>query len=501
MSAATGGRGPVRYTNRDYESLREALLDLARERLPEWTDHSPNDPGVVLLELFSAMGDVVLHYQDRLANESYLHTAMERRSVLHLLRLIGHELSPPAPATADLTLCFEADAAGEITITPGTGFETSAAATGTPVSYQYIRDALTIDRDALPTRMHDGELVRVFHPLPVVQVDEVHTDEILGSSDDTTAQRFRIPQRPVILSTLSVRVDEGAGPRLWQWRESLVNSRPGDRHYTVRYDESDTAWIEFGDGRYGRTPPRGRNNIRASYRTGGGRHGNVPARSITEPVGDIPELEAVFNERSGTGGRDAEGIEEAVTRAPRQFRSMGRAVTARDYEDHALAFGVGKALATAASWNRIALYIAPAGGGYPTETLKQDLRSYFAERRIVTSILSFRDPVYVPVRIEGELEVKAYYFADQVREEVEAAVRALMAFDRVRFGDRLYLSKVYEAVEAIEGVRGVTISAFERADAPAGEGSGRLEFAREEIPVAASRRGIVLAVTGGERDA
>ena len=69
--------GPIiDYTNKDYDSLREAMLELAREKLPAWTDHSPNDLGVTLLELFAYMGDILLYYQDRIANESYLDTAV-----------------------------------------------------------------------------------------------------------------------------------------------------------------------------------------------------------------------------------------------------------------------------------------------------------------------------------------------------------------------------------------------------------------------------------------
>ena len=76
-------RPSIDYTNRDYNSLLEAMLALASEKLPEWTDHSPNDFGVVLLELFAYMGDIQLYYQDRIANESFLETAAERRSVVN----------------------------------------------------------------------------------------------------------------------------------------------------------------------------------------------------------------------------------------------------------------------------------------------------------------------------------------------------------------------------------------------------------------------------------
>ena len=43
-----------------------------RYRLPEWTDRSPADLGVLLVDLFAYVGDVVCYYQDRIASESFL---------------------------------------------------------------------------------------------------------------------------------------------------------------------------------------------------------------------------------------------------------------------------------------------------------------------------------------------------------------------------------------------------------------------------------------------
>src|SRR5262249_50738297 len=107
----------IDYTKKDFQSLRQAMLDLARYRLPERTDRSPGDLGMVLVDLFAYMGDVILYYQDRIANESFLSTAVERRSVLNALRLIGYELAPPIPARAELTLFFNPPPNGSSPIT------------------------------------------------------------------------------------------------------------------------------------------------------------------------------------------------------------------------------------------------------------------------------------------------------------------------------------------------------------------------------------------------
>jgi hypothetical protein len=493
----------IAYTNKDYASLRDAMLDLARERLPEWTDHSPNDLGVLLVELFAGMGDVLVHYIDRTAGESYPETALERRSVIHLLRLIGYELRAAVPASADLTLLFEPapEPPEAVMIETGAGFTTTAKATGTPVAFQYVRDPLSVNLLDLPVITHeDGKAYRILDRLPVVQTDAAYNDEVLGSSDGSAGQRFRIPQRPVIESSLIVTVDEGAGARIWDRQASLLNSLAMHPHYVLRRDEAEAAWVEFGDGKYGRIPARGRNNIRASFRTGGGARGNVPALTITKPIADIDHLKLVYNRAAASGAADPEPVEAAALRAPRQFRSMGRAVTAGDYEAHASVFGVGKARARAGAWNRVELFVAPTGGGYPTDTLKEDLRAYFESKRMMTSVLSIRDPEYVKVFIEGDLDVESYYYADQTEQRVQNAVLELLAFDRVRFGDRLHLSKFYEAVEKVDGVRSVEITGFARAGgATGGTIPGTLYFDWHEIPVAGDPEGIRLRVTGGQR--
>jgi len=484
------------YTGKDFTALVEAMLALARERLPEWTDQTDNDPGRVLLELVAHSLDLQLYYVDRLANESYIDTAVEDRSLVHLLRLIGYELRPPRAASADLNLYFDGAAAGTVTVPTGARFETSAKLTGTPVPFQYIRTPLAIPLPSLPLVTIAGVTYRAFTGLPLVQVDSAVIGEVIGTSDATPGQRFRLARSPLVDGTLRVMADEGSGPREYEIRESLLESSAVERHVAVRRDESDVIWVEFG----ARVPPRIRNGLTASYRVGGGAKGNVPAQSIVTAVTALPDLKKVSNPLPASGGSDREPLAEAVARAPRQYRSQGRAVTAADYESHALAFGVGKARARAAGWNRVELYVAPAGGGFPSDTLKQDLAAYFESRRTLTAIIDVLDPVYPAVEVVGDLEIEPYVFTQQVKTAVQAAVAGLLAFDAVDFGDTLFLSKVYEAIEGVDGVRGVNITRFNlRGDpGPPIPESGRLAFGWNEIPVAAFVDGIQLTtVTGG----
>jgi len=58
-----------------------------------------SDPTIALLDAWALVADVLTFYQERIANEGYLRTATERRSVLELGRLVGYTLRPGVSAT------------------------------------------------------------------------------------------------------------------------------------------------------------------------------------------------------------------------------------------------------------------------------------------------------------------------------------------------------------------------------------------------------------------
>ena len=78
---------PIDYTNLGYDSLREAMLAQARESVPEWTDFSENDLGVVLVELFAHACDITLYYQTRIASNLFPETSDEPDALVQLLDL------------------------------------------------------------------------------------------------------------------------------------------------------------------------------------------------------------------------------------------------------------------------------------------------------------------------------------------------------------------------------------------------------------------------------
>jgi hypothetical protein len=70
-----------------------------------------SDPGIALLDAWALVSDVLTFYQERIANEGFLRTATERRSVLELAWLIGYEPRPGVSASVYLAYTLEKDSA------------------------------------------------------------------------------------------------------------------------------------------------------------------------------------------------------------------------------------------------------------------------------------------------------------------------------------------------------------------------------------------------------
>ena len=76
-------------------------------RLRHLTTRADDDPAIALCDAWATVLDVLSFYQERIANEGYLRTATERRSILEMARSIGYELRPGVAAGTYLAFTLE----------------------------------------------------------------------------------------------------------------------------------------------------------------------------------------------------------------------------------------------------------------------------------------------------------------------------------------------------------------------------------------------------------
>src|SRR4029077_1227567 len=99
---------------------RQALLAALPSYVPlsDWRARDNSDFGLMLLEMWAALADMVSFYDEVIADELYLRTAVRRPSVRKLTGLLGYV---PRPASsASVTLAGIADGRGFVVVPPRT---------------------------------------------------------------------------------------------------------------------------------------------------------------------------------------------------------------------------------------------------------------------------------------------------------------------------------------------------------------------------------------------
>lgn len=128
--------------------------------LAKLTTRSADDPAIAFLDAWAVVADVLTFYQERIANEGYLGTAIERRSVLELARAIGYELAPGVAASAYLQFTVEeiigAATAGNI---PGVRVQSTAGPGSSPFNAGLVDIAQGTQVQSVPA---PGQLPQTF---------------------------------------------------------------------------------------------------------------------------------------------------------------------------------------------------------------------------------------------------------------------------------------------------------------------------------------------------
>ena len=320
------------------------------------------------------------------------------------------------------------------------------------LEYCYKRDAVTIY----------GNVVKATH-------GETR-NEVLGSGDGSKAlQLFTLKQQPLTFiaapnprgvdSTLLVRVNDV------QWHEvdSLAGLRPIDRNFTTRTDNDDKTMVIFGNGKQGARLPTGTENVKAVYRNGIGKPGNVKSGQIsllvTRPLG----IKEVINPLRTSGGADRESRDLARKNAPLAVLALDRLVSTQDYADFARGrAGIGKASAARLSDGRRRLvHVTIAGADDIPIDKTSDLY-----RNLVTSLRQYGDPnqpVQVELRelllivISASVRLLPDYLWEAVALKIRARLLDAFSFERRELGQDVVSSEIVSVIQAVEGVAYVDV--------------------------------------------
>lgn len=254
-------------------------------------------------------------------------------------------------------------------------------------------------------------------------------------------------------------------------------------------DDFNKASIYFTKG-YGVAPST---NLNVKYLVGGGVSSNVPAGALTNI--DTTNIDNWFkfgglgtnlkdviknsitinNPNPSTGGRGADTVEEIRLNTLNSYTAQNRAVTKEDYILRALSLpsrygNIAKAYITQELFNdsgnllknnplSLDLYILAYNSDKQlvsaNSTLKNNLKTYLNQYRIITDAINIKNAFYINVGLNFEINVDPSYNNREVLSNCISSLKTYFNIDSWQINQPIIISEVDALLIQIPGVRGV----------------------------------------------
>ena len=341
----------------------------------------------------------------------------------------------------------------------------------------------------------------------VIQAIKI-TNEVLGVANGAPSQSFQVANTPVIIErqlvpgtsaaeenfVLEVEDEAANGETTWTRWTRTDDIHAAERDETTFTLDPESGTICFGDGLRGKRPSQGR-RIRVSYEYGGGPEGKVAIGQLNKST-LLPGGFKVHNPVPTWGGSRGETIAEGERNIPRYIRHHDRLVTVQDFKDiteRTPGLDIGRVdvlpLFNPDKFDEsnpneefpgvVTIMVVPQQSlevpdpPVPDRLFLDAICRWVDSRRLVTTELYVRGPIYVPVYVTIGVET------------IPGQVRSLV-YKRIRTAIREHLSPL---------VGGVPTPTDENDAAGAGWQLG-MEVRRQDLEAVAVRVEGVRYVTG-----
>ena len=484
---------PLNYVNYDFNDLVTSLQNNLQANQSAWKDLYRSGTGQMLIELFAAVGSLVLYYIERRAEETYLPTAQNYSSVVNLVRLLNYIPSRNISASS-VTSGFQF-----VLSTPTTNYVNVPAFTALTVSGisyvtsqfasiapgQTIANVPGIQGTVINiANVSNGSANQVYNITDTTIENSVTMDLIATTTVLTTAQTLQnlfqgaytlnnadgsysvwAPDNPTRPQTLFVYVN-GV---LWTQVSSFINAVSTSTYYTIRPELNGTISILFGDGVFGAIPPLGQ-TVLFTYLSSSGLAGIVSstgntatlAGSLYDTAGNIQTV-TVTNTVPFLGGENAETVAQIKQNAPAVFSTGNRAVTAADFIALIDNFpGVAAVNVFGENennppnyqmFNQVQFCVILQNWGTPSVNFESALSAYLYSRSLTTVRYSYVAPVILQVVPTLNVKLTQGTIISQAQSLIETAVQSLFVLGgTVTLQSPVYQSAVISAVEDIAGV-------------------------------------------------
>lgn len=443
------------FSTKDYEGFRNSMIEMLKVKIPEYSDFSQSDAGIVLIELLAYNLDLLSFYNDKVANELFLETAMERESVAKLSTMLGYKLKESSPS--HFKQVFEITTQETPFIIPK-GYIVQTEDSTAEQMVQFETDEALV----IPPHCNGLETDEDGNYLYAVNITQGYSvvGEVVGSSNGATNQQFLLNYCPVLYDSVEIYVNEGIGFERWERKDNFLDSISSSKHYTLFIADNGTATIKFGNGVSGKIPDIRNNNILANYRVGGGTVGNVGVKTIIKMPQKLADIKKTFNPQEAyIKGRDREDIEEARVKAPASLGTRYGVVTLADFKNLALTIpGIKRANAVrGGDYSTIVNVFYLPDGTVSNEQLEDTMIELYDERKLVGTHVVVSEATYKKININVTAKCFSTYVGLDIQEQIIVTLENLFQESKYDFGEVPEQSDLIMELLNLEGVRAVDV--------------------------------------------
>ena len=193
----------IDYTNKDYEAFRAMMIEKLQEKMPEYTDTSETDAGIVIIEALANGLDILSLYADIVANDILLPTTQDRGLAVILARCLGY--IPYNQTASEYPQVFVLDEVrDEDTLIPkGTVVKTPDSSDLATLYFETLED-FVIPKGKLGNEQDSTG--KYLYTVTVQNGESIYQD-VIGTSTGAPVQSFKLNYTMALIDTLELYVN------------------------------------------------------------------------------------------------------------------------------------------------------------------------------------------------------------------------------------------------------------------------------------------------------
>lgn len=441
----------------DFDAIKDNLKSYLSGQTA-FADYNFEGAGInILLDVLAYNTHYEAFYNNMIANEMFLDSAIDRDNVVSIAKHLGYTPTSVRGSQATVNIVLGSTDG----ISAGDFFSIGGvfSANKDDTNYTFINtNTTTIDPDA-STGYHINNLV--------VTEGKLETYSFVKDSKQAD-QKFTIPTSKVDTSTLIVRVqnsvtdDTGYGDS-WSLSTDYNEITATTKAYFLQEVENNRYEVYFGDGVVGKEPDDG-NLIVITYIASTGAIANgigfrdeSGSRAFSYGSGNVVSVVS-----AAAGGADRESIDSIRYYAPLSYQAQGRAVTVDDYKsiltndypdiDSISVWGGEEN--DPPEFGKIIIAFKPSTGTVVSQETKDGIVNTLVESKNIVGLQAkIVDPEYIYIKVNTEINYNPDNLsisAESLKTRVKNAILAYGNTNLDKFEKGLRFSKLIKEIDDVD---------------------------------------------------